>query len=171
MKKILDEIKEDDALEILKRIYSENKDVAKRIEEIGLEIIKDIDIDSVSESVFCDLDSLDLDELYKNSGRTRYGYVDPNEEAWEMFERALEPHIEEMKKLKKLKLNVQANKYCKGIIKGLNKFKEKATSEFSDWVEDAPGESTTGVLEEWKKGCKNKKEIKEMGDFIKKYEL
>ena len=74
------------------------------------------------------------------SGRTRYGYVDPGDAAWEMFEEALNPFIDEMKKNQKRALPAVAKTYCIGIIKGLWRFDEESVSDFIDWVTDAPRE-------------------------------
>ncbi|MFH1637939.1 MAG: hypothetical protein ABIB71_05930 [Candidatus Woesearchaeota archaeon] len=165
-KSVMDEIDKDAALTILNRLYEENKDIAKRIEELGLELIKDVDVDDISESVFYDLNAIDIFEVYDSSGKTRYGYIEPCEKAWEVFEETLESYMEELKKLKRLKMNIQSDKYCKGIIKGLKKFKDDSTSEYSDLVEDAPEEFIGTVFDEWKKR-RNKKEIEKMKDFIK----
>lgn len=162
-KSVLNEINESDALIILNRLYEENKNVAKRIEEIGLELLKTVDPDSVSESVFEDLNAVDIFDVYGSSGRTRYGYIEPCEKAWEMFEETLKPYMDELKKLKKI--NIPSDEYCRGIIKGLKKFKEESTSEYSELVEDAPDEFIKTVFDEWKKGC-NKKNIEKMKMFI-----
>ncbi|MBU2638564.1 MAG: hypothetical protein KJ955_06320 [Nanoarchaeota archaeon] len=163
-KNTLSEISESEALAILNRLCEEDKKVAKRIEEIRIELLKAVDVESVSESVFSDLEAIDIfDDVYDSSGRTRYGYVEPCERAWEVFEETLEPYMDELKKIKRLK--IQSDEYCRGIIKGLKKFKEGATTEYSELVEDAPDEFIETVFDEWKKGRK-KKEIEKMKKFI-----
>jgi len=46
-----------------------------------------------------ELNSLDVDGLYSRSGRTRHGYVALHDEAWERFEEAISPFINEMKQI------------------------------------------------------------------------
>ncbi|MDI6738112.1 MAG: hypothetical protein QME12_06385 [Nanoarchaeota archaeon] len=164
-KSALSEISESEALAILNKLCKENKNIAKRAGEIRRELLKAEGAESVSESVFSDLDAVDIfEDVYDSSGRTRYGYVEPCERAWEVFEETLEPYMVELKKLKRLK--IQSDEYCRGIIKGLKKFKEESTAEYSDLVEDAPDEFIKTVFEEWKKG-RRKKEIEKMKEFIK----
>ena len=42
--------------------------------------------------------------------------------------------------------------HCIGIIKGLWRFDEDSCCDFKDWVQDAPYEFVSTVVEEWKKG-------------------
>jgi len=100
------------------------------------------------------------------SGRTQYGYVDPGDAAWEMFEEALNPFIDEMKKNQKRALPAVAKAYCIGIIKGLWRFDEESISDFKDWVTDAPGEYVDTVFDEWKKGDPSDEDIAEVMGFV-----
>jgi len=40
---------------------------------------------------------LDYDDLNARAGKTRYGYAEPSDAAWELFEEALDPFVNEMK--------------------------------------------------------------------------
>jgi hypothetical protein len=103
-----------------------------------------------------------LDDLNGRAGRTRYGYVEPSEAAWELFEEALDPFIDEMKKNHKRGLPAAAKSHCIGIIKGLWAYQESSTSDFVDWVVDAPCEFVDIVVEEWKKGNPASEDIAEI---------
>ena len=164
---ILKQITADDALAIL-RILAEDKDVGKRIEEIAKESLSKVDLEEIASEVYSELDSLEVEEVQDQSGSTRYGYVDPGDKACEMFEDALESFIEELKKYKKLSMNKEAKTCCMGILKGIYQFEKESTSEFKDWAVDVPGECFGQVLDEWKKGQKDAKDIAEIEDFIKK---
>jgi len=85
-----------------------------------------------------------------------------------MFEDALDPYLEELKKYQNLSMHNEAKKYCVGIFKGIYKFEKESKSEYKVWAEDAPGEYFEQVISEWKKGCKNSKDIEEMEEFVKK---
>jgi len=163
---VLDKIDECEALAIL-RILAKDKELAGKIEEIATERLSEVDIEDVAHDVFSDLDGIDVEDVWKNSGGTRYGYVDPNELAWEMFEEALEPFVKKLKDYEELSMQAEAKRYCMGILKGIHQFDKESSSEYSDWVEDAPGESFEEILGDWKKRCKNKKDIKEMDSFVK----
>ena len=166
-KKILDRINEHDALLILKALANEDRSIARRIEQIALEHLRDIDVESVASHVYHALEGIEVEDLWEQSGSTRYGYVEPSDRAWEMFEEALEPFTNEMNKYFDLSLDNEAKNYCMGILKGINQFDRESTSEFKDWAEDAPDEFFERVLDDWKKACKTPELIQEMEDFIK----
>ena len=52
--------------------------------------LKDVYSTVIADEVFYELDSLEVEDVWDQSGSTRYGYVDPNEKAWEMLEDAIE---------------------------------------------------------------------------------
>ncbi len=167
-KEILEDIIAEHAYDILKRLADEDVKISKRIEELAPEYLIKVDIDDVAESVFCDLDSLEVEDVWDNSGSTRYGYVDPYELASEMFEEALEPYIDELRKCQKLGMDEEAKLHCMGILKGIYKFEKEATTEFQDWAVDDPHTHFIQVFDEWKKGNKNLKNLDEMNEFVKK---
>jgi hypothetical protein len=56
------------------------------------------------------------------AGRARHGYAGPDQAAWNLFEEALTPFIDEMAKNHKRALPDAAKAYCIGIIKGLQMY-------------------------------------------------
>ena len=98
------------------------------------------------------LDRIEVEELWDRSGSKRYGYVDPAEESWVMFEEALIPFLNTMTKYQKIGLPKEANNYCVGIIQGLQDFEAASHSEFKDWAIDAPQHFIEVVFEKWKDG-------------------
>lgn len=165
---ILDKINSNDALVILKILCKEDMNIAKRIEQIVREYLSEVDIDDIASEVYFDLDNIEVEEVWDRSGSTRDGYIDPGDMAWQMFEEALDPYLEELKKYQNFSMHNEAKKYCVGILKGIYQFEKKSKSEYKVWAEDAPGEYFGQVLSEWKKGCKNSKDIEEMEEFVKK---
>jgi len=168
-KKVLDEITPEDALAILNILSTEDEAIAGMIERIAMEYLKGVDIDEIAGSVFFDLDSLAVEDVWDHSGRTRDGYVDPGDMAWQMFEDALEPYMDELKKYLELSMHADAKNYCKGILKGIYRYDKESNSEFKDWATDAPGENFEFVLNEWEKSCKDKRDVKDVEDYIKKH--
>ena len=151
---ILDEISADDAFAILRRLAKEDPKVANRIEQFAIEYLSGVDIEDIAAQVYFDLDSIEVEEVWDRSGRTRNGYVEPTEMACQMFEDALDPFIEEMKKYQKLSMFAEAKEYCIGILRGIYKFEKESTSEYKDWTVDAPAECFGWVLDEWREGQK-----------------
>ncbi len=164
---IFDAISADDAYQILQKLANENPVVAKRIEEIAEVSLRGVDIEDVADDVYYDLNSLEVEDVWDNSGSTRDGYVDPTEYAWEMFEEALEPYMEDINKYQKLSMSVEAKNCCMGILKGIYKFDTESTSEYKDWAVDAPSGLFEQVLDEWKEGQKSPEDIAEVEEYVK----
>ena len=165
-KSFLNGITDGEAFVILKILTEADKEIAKKAELVAREVLSRVNIEKVAEEVFSDLDAIQVEDLWDSSGRTRYGYVEPCERAGEMFEEALKPYIEELKRYQGLLLYNEAKSFCKGILKGLYKFKEESTTEYADYVEDEPESFSKTIFEEWIKSCKNKNHKKEMVIFF-----
>ena len=167
-KNILDEINEEDAYVILMKLIGEDEEIKKRIEKIASDHFSDVDSDGIAEQVFDELDSIDVHDLWDQSGSTRDGYVDPVDLSWEMFEEQLEPFVDQMKKYLRLLMYPEAKQYCIGILKGLYAFEKNATTEFADWAIDSPKEYFEIVYDDWKKAHSIKDDIKEVDHLIRK---
>ncbi|MCL4378259.1 MAG: hypothetical protein M1409_07770 [Actinobacteria bacterium] len=165
---ILDRINTDDGLFILKRLAEEDVSLLKKIEHAASEYFKEVIVEDIADEVFWELDSLEVEDVWDQSGSTSFGYVDPGEKAWEMFEDAIEPYLDELIKRQDLEMDEEAKKYCMGILKGIYKFEKESENEFKDWAVDAPEQNFEEVFDKWKKHCTNPDEIKEMKEFIGK---
>ena len=165
---IFDAISSDDAFAILRRLSREDQEIAKRIEQIAIERLEGVDIDDIAFEVYYALDRIEVEEVWDRSGSTRDGYVDPTEMAWQIFEEALEPFCEELRKCQRLSLYAEAKKNCSGILEGIYKFEKESTSEYKDWAVDAPREYFEQVLKEWKSGQNSPEDVAEVEDFIEK---
>jgi hypothetical protein len=165
-KDILEIIRPDDALQILRQLVKQSNEMREKIQQLAMEILSDVDSESITDDVYFELDGLDVEELWERSGKTRHGYVDPVDEAFEMFEEVIKPFIDEMKRYQKMGLNKEAKNYCIGIIKGILKFDEESDSEFSEWAVDIPSEYLSIVVDEWKKDNPSADELKEIVGLI-----
>ncbi len=76
--------------------------------------------------------------------------------------------IDELRKCQELSLADEAKLHCMGILKGLYKFEKEAATEFQDWAVDDPHENFKQVLQEWRKGNKDPKDLEEIDEFIKR---
>jgi hypothetical protein len=157
----------DEAKLVLRDMLDNDPLLLKQAYETAIKIAGNVNADDIKNDVFYSLNSLDEDTLSGRSGRTQYGYVDPGDAAWEMFEEELDTFIDEMKKNQKRGLTGIAKTYCIGIIKGLMEYDKKSNSNFYDWVQDAPGEYIDNVIDEWKKGKPTDKDIAEVMSITK----
>ena len=167
MKNLLQGLSSDEASRVLLALLEADPDLMKKAYDIALKVVGDVDADKIMNDVFCKLDSLELDALSGRSGRTRHGYVEPTDAAWEIFEETLDPFIYEMKKNQQRALPAAAKTYCIGIIKGLMAYEEDSRSDFAEWVTDAPGEYIHTVVDEWKKGNPSGEDIAEVMGIVK----
>ena len=165
---LLSRLSPDDALAILRRLAHEDDRIAERLGSIVEDVLADVDIDDVAEAVFFDLDTTDIEEIWDRSGKTRDGYVDPGEEAWEEFGQTLEPYREKMKKCRESSMDETATAYCKGILKGVWRFRIESSTQYKEWCEDAPQEFFHRVLDEWREGRKDQRETREMKEYIRR---
>ena len=151
--------------EILTELLKEQPHLVDKVYDIALGFTCDVDSDAIMNDVYYSLNALDVDDLYSRSGKTRYGCTEPSEEAWEMFEEALQPYINEMTKNQKRGLASAAKIFCIGIIKGLVKYENDSSSEFKDWATDAPFEYVDRVVDEFKKGTTNEADKDEVASI------
>ena len=152
MEKFIRSLSADEAARVLKEMLDDDLSLMKKVYETAVKVAGDVNADAITNKVFSRLNSLDVDDLNGRAGRTRYGYVEPTDAAWELFEEALDPFIDEMKKNQERGLSAAAKAHCIGIIRGLRRYEEGSSSDLADWVEDAPGEYIETVVDEWKKG-------------------
>ena len=166
---ILKDIDPSDALYILKVLMEEDKKFEDKIYQIAVKMLSEVDSDDIAVEVYNELDRLEVEELWDRSGKTRYGHVEPSEEAWVMFEEVLKPFVEEMKKYQKLIMFMEAKNYCIGIIKGIQEYEQESKSEFKDWAIDVPAEYIVRIMDEWMKGNPDSKDIAEVEEIARSY--
>ena len=170
MKKFIESLNEHETSQVLKALLDSNPNLTKKIYDIAIKVVGDVDADEIMDEVYYALDGLDVDVLYSRSGKTRYGYVEPCDAAWEMFEEAITPFIDEMKKNQQRSLPEMAKTYCIGIIKGLWEFEKESNSDFKDWATDASGQFVDNVFEAWKKGKPSDEDIADVMSIIESEE-
>jgi hypothetical protein len=164
---VLETITPADALTILQRLLEGDAEMAKRIEDVALEILRGVNIDSVTSEVQTELESLHVEDVWDASGSTSHGYVDPGDAAWQMFEDALSPFQEQVEKYKRLSMHQEAKLCCMGILKGICDFDKESSTEYKDWAIDAPAEFFSTILDDWRKRTNKRTELAEMNEFIR----
>jgi len=163
---ILDKVSASEARSILKQIAGDDKSLAKRIIGLAEDLIRDVDVEEACGDVYYELDGIDVHELWDRSGAKTEGYTSPEDMAVEMVEEAIEPFLQEMRRLRDLKMHKEAKLCCMGILKGIYRYEKNSKSEFKDWAIDISKESFGCVLDEWKERDDSSKDEKEMKDFI-----
>jgi hypothetical protein len=116
---ILQALRGDDALVILRRLADRDPEWAKVIQTMARDLLSAVDADDVAAEVLAELESLSVEEVWGRAGPRRHGYSDPGEVAAEMIDKALEPYADEIEHLIGLGLQVQADGLFRGILRGL----------------------------------------------------
>lgn len=166
----LDDLDREQAIAILKKIVEEQPSVDHLIQKILNQLDFQLDHITIAQEIFITLDLIDVEDLWHNSGPTRYGYVDPGELAFEMVEDAIAPYLEKFKQyLSNSKLN-EAKIICMGILKGLHDFENKSNSQFKDWAPDVTDTLQRDLLNEWEKSCNDQILLNEVNEFFETLE-
>lgn len=163
----LDELDRDQAIIILKMLVEKHPSMIKSIQEVINELDCDLNANQIANELFVELDLLDVEDLWHNSGATRHGYVDPIDLAFDMMEEVVEPYMKKFRKLSSNSKWEEAKTICMGILMGLSDFETKSNSEFKDWAPDVSDTLQSNLIDEWKEGCKKQALIDEVGGFYK----
>ena len=166
--KALESLSGADALSILKMLAERDSRFAGAIDAAAHELLSDVDAERLSAEVKDALECLEPEDVWDHSGRTRDGYVEPSEAAWEVFDEALQPFREEMEKYQKLAMTKEADRHCQGLLKGIYDFDEESATQYKEWAMDAPAEYFGLVLKDWKALHKERVPLSKMQDFIEK---
>jgi hypothetical protein len=157
----------DDALQVLKLLAQEDDALAERIVQIASQQLEQVDPEGVAEDVLGDLAGLEVEEVWDRAGKTRHGYVDPGEAAYDMVGEVIEPYIDELRKYFALGMKVQARLQCMGLLLGLYEFETNATSEFKDWAPGFEREFAERVLTAWKDGLPTQADRSALKEFLR----
>ena len=91
--------------------------------------------------------ALDQHDLANRAGRTRYGYVEPTEAAWQLLEEALEPWLEDIARRAALDLRDAALDLAIGILAGLHSVDGCTNDErLLSWAPDCASEASDSVV-------------------------
>lgn len=155
-----------DALSILRTLAASDEHLARRIAEIAMAHLSGVDPEEVADTLYFELDALEVEEVWDRAGPTRYGYVHPGEAADQMIEEVLEPFLEELQKYQKLGMFVEGRRLCMGLLAGFYRFEHESRSEFKNWAPDAPSSFAWTVADAWKAGAPSCADVKVVQAFI-----
>ena len=164
MKKINDKVKQieyikalsyTEALRILLELCKDS-DLAKRIYKMAKASLSSVNADDIANNLYQRLTSIQVEDLWDNSGKTRWGYKEPFDVAYDMIEEVVSDFVLEMNQYRNLEMKREEKEYCKGIIVGLLKYGTEGGNEFYDWVPGDPYTIAENILDDWKE--KNSKE-------------
>ena len=66
------------ALEVVKRLSEKGGEIGEAVLAEVKSLLMGVDVDETADEVFCVLDSIDVQDCWARSGRSRYGYTEPS---------------------------------------------------------------------------------------------
>src|SRR4051794_24983188 len=88
--KVLARLTPDESAGVLRALLERHPELAAEAEELAAATVTDVDAQAVADDVEHAVLCLDIDQLNARAGRTRWGYVEPTEAAWELLGEAIE---------------------------------------------------------------------------------
>jgi len=167
--RILESLTGSDALSILKILADRDERLAREIDAVAGELLGEVNVAGVAANVKDELESLDVDDIFDKSGARRDGYVDPGEAAFQMFEEALAPFLQDMERYRALGLPEQASACCLGILQGIYDFDKDSSTQYKEWGVDAPEEYFGQVANAWENIYHGKPPLLKLEGFVKEH--
>jgi hypothetical protein len=133
----------------------------------AMSVLTEIDVDTIADEVFAALDTIDVQDCWDRSGRSRDGYTSPDEAATEMIEEALQPYVDQLERYRALAMPGQELAFCMGILLGIYRYPRESRSEFREWSLDIPAECAGLLMAQWRERQKSEAGISAMKAFIR----
>ncbi len=164
--KIIDQLSLEDAQAILKSLAAGNRQLADKIVEMALTRLNQVDPEEIASTLYADLESLAVEEVWDRAGATRHGYVETSEAAYQMIDEVFDPLLEKLQKYQKLGLSKPATQMCMGLLKAFYLFERESKSAFKDEATDAPGEYARAIVKTWQEGLPGEADKADLKQFI-----
>jgi hypothetical protein len=167
MDDVIEKLTTEQALEVVKRLAEKGGEIRKAVLTEARAVLKKIDLDETADEVFFVLDSIDVQDCWDRSGRSRNGYTSPDEAAVEIVEEELEPFSAQVERYHELGMPEQEATYCMGVILGIYRYEHESKSEFRQWCVDVPIECAGYLLDKWRERKQARARAGAMNEFIR----
>jgi hypothetical protein len=166
MDEMIKKLTAEQALEVVKQLSEKGGEIGEAVLAEARKLLMAVDVDEIADEVFSVLDSIDVQDCWAKSGKSRYGYTEPSEAAVELVEEELRPFYDQAKRYQELGMAAQETTYCKGVILGIYRYEHESKSEFRKWCEDVPLECAGYLLDIWRERNKSTAAGQAMNEFI-----
>lgn len=132
---------------VLAALIAGDPALASRAQAIAQAHLEAVDVAVIIDRVTTTLLSLDQDDLASRAGKTRYGYIEPTEAAWQLLEEALEPWLEDIRRRAHLGLDDAAQQLGSAVIQALEQLAEPTHGDWLllGWAPDFADEATVSI--------------------------
>ncbi len=167
MDDVIDKLTPQQALEILKRLSENEGEIREAVRAEAKSLLMAVDLENTADEVFFVLESIDVEDCWDRSGKSRHGYTEPGEAAVELVEEELQPFYDQTARYHELGMLEQEMTYCMGVILGTYRYEHESKSEFRKWAEDIPIECAGDLLTTWRERNQNAVAAEAMDKFIR----
>lgn len=169
MADVISKLTPEQALHVVERLGRKGGKLREAVVAEAMHVLTEIDPAEVAEEVLLALDSIDVEDLWGRSGRSRDDYTPPDEAAAEMVEEELRPFSDQVERYHALGMHEQEAVSCMGLIWGVYRYERESESEFKTWSADAPAESAGLVLDEWRARNREAAHLERMKAFLRQH--
>jgi|LSQX01.1.fsa_nt_gb hypothetical protein len=149
----------DQAHSVLMRLVYDDPALAARAEEVARDLLEYVDSTAIADILCCELSTLKIEDVWDTSGRTRDGYIDPSDRAWEMLDEVLEYLRRGMPDESRI--------YALGILLGIKKFQNNSGSALLEEVPDYGDDTLELVREEWEEAVGDDEQVRLFADELR----
>jgi hypothetical protein len=167
MDDVISKLTAEQALKIVERLDRRGGKLREAVLTEAMNVLTEIDLDETADEVFSLLESIDVQDCWDRSGRSRNGYTSPDEAAAELIEEELQPFFDQAERYHEMGLPEQEAAYCMGVILGIYRYERESESEFKQWSEDIPAEYGGVLLDKWRERNPDRARINAMHEFIR----
>lgn len=123
---------------ILDRLLSRHPELVEEAAKTAEETLSGVSAEEIAARLLSELTDLGFDELHGRAGNKSFGYVGPEEAAWEIFQETVQPYLDDLKRRLELSPKNGALAVCQGIILGLYRFENDQSTDLLEYAQEFP---------------------------------
>lgn len=143
---LIDDLTPDERSTLLRALLDRHPELQPEAAAIAAVVLASLDADRVADAVESEIRGRDAGELNGRAGRTRDGYVEPGDAAWELLEETIDPYTADLRRRLGRGQYGAALSMAVGIILGLYRCRRHDGTELLAWAEDFPAEAAGDAL-------------------------
>ena len=163
---VIKKLTAEQALEVVRRLSERGGEIREAVLAEARKLLTTVSVENTADEVFYVLDSIDVQDCWDRSGRSRHGYTEPSEAAVELVEEELQPFYDQAKTYRELDMAEQEATYSMGVILGIYRYEHESKSEFRKCCEDVPLECAGYLLDTWRERNQGTARTRAMDEFI-----
>jgi hypothetical protein len=140
-KDVLDRLQAPEAAGVLRALLERHPELRDEAREMATAAVTQVDPESLAEDVEQALACVSEEDFEGRAGRHSWGYVSPDEAAYELLDEALEAFLADMKRLVELGHEEAALATCLGIVLGLHRLTDRKSHDVLEWAPDFAAEA------------------------------